>query len=146
MNWWGWVIGGAIFLGAELTWVSAQFYLVFIGVAALTVGLVSAAFPAVPATAQWLIFGALAVVSMVGFRAKVYDRLRGHAAAVRSGPVGDVLTLPIPLAPGQSGQAEHGGTYWTVRNDGNSVIARGARVRVVGVQGLTLTVRGEPSE
>ena len=45
MNWWGWVIVGAIFLGAELTWVSAQFYLVFVGVAALCVGLVAGLFP-----------------------------------------------------------------------------------------------------
>jgi len=146
MSWWGWAIGGAIFLGAELAWVNAQFYLVFVGIAALLVGLLTSLVPAVPATVQWLIFGALAVVSMVGFRAKVYDRLRGHAAAVRAGPVGDVLTLPVELAAGQTCQTEHGGTYWTVRNDSGSVIASGARVRVAGVQGLTLNVRAESSE
>jgi len=39
MTWWGWVIAGAILLGAELSFVSAQFYLVFIGSAAILVGL-----------------------------------------------------------------------------------------------------------
>jgi len=141
MSWWGWVIGGAIFLGAELTWVNAQFYLVFVGSAALLVGLATSLVPSIPATVQWLIFGTLAVVSMVGFRAKIYDRLRGHASAVRTGPAGDVLTVPVALAPGQSCQTEHGGTYWTVRNDSDTLIASGARARVVGVQGLTLTVR-----
>ena len=146
MYWWGWVIVGAIFLGAELAWVSAQFYLVFVGIAALSVGLLTGFFPAVPATAQWLIFGALAVVSMVGFRAEVYDRLRGQASAVRAGPVGDFLTLTVALAPGESGQTEHAGTYWTVCNDGDLAIARGARARVVGVHGLTLAVRAESPE
>ena len=35
MNWWGWIIAGAILLGAELSFVNAQFYLVFIGSAAM---------------------------------------------------------------------------------------------------------------
>ena len=39
MTWWGWIIAGAILLGAELTFVNAQFYLVFIGSAAILVGL-----------------------------------------------------------------------------------------------------------
>ena len=39
------MIGGAILLGAELGFVNAQFYLVFIGSAALVVGLASAAIP-----------------------------------------------------------------------------------------------------
>ena len=73
----------------------------------------------------------------------MYDRLRGHAAAVRAGPVGDVLSIPVALAPGESGQTEYAGTYWTVRNDGEVAIASGARARVVGVQGLTLAVRAE---
>jgi len=146
MNWWGWVIGGAILLGAELTWVNAQFYLVFVGCAALLVGVATSLIPSIPVTLQWVIFGALAVVSMVGFRSKIYDRLRGHAAAVRSGPVGDVLTVPVALVPGQSCQTEHSGTYWTVRNDSDTAIASGGRARVVGVQGLTLTVRPEPPE
>src|ERR1700722_12101289 len=39
MQWWGWVTVGAILLGSELTFVNAQFYLVFVGGAALIVGL-----------------------------------------------------------------------------------------------------------
>lgn len=38
MTWWGWVIGGAILLGAELAFVDAQFYLVFVGTAAIIDG------------------------------------------------------------------------------------------------------------
>ena len=39
MPWWGWMIVGAILLGAELMVIDAQFYLVFLGLAAMAVGL-----------------------------------------------------------------------------------------------------------
>src|SRR4029077_11994692 len=42
MSWWGWTIAGAILLGAELIFVNAQFYLVFVGSAAIVVGVVTA--------------------------------------------------------------------------------------------------------
>ena len=39
MHWWVWIVIGAILLGSELAFVEAQFYLVFLGAAALVVGL-----------------------------------------------------------------------------------------------------------
>ncbi|HEY1492130.1 MAG TPA: hypothetical protein VGF35_05860, partial [Steroidobacteraceae bacterium] len=63
MAWWGWIIGGAILFGAELTFVNAQFYLVFVGAAAILVGLLSAA-TAVAEWAQWGLFAVLAIVLM----------------------------------------------------------------------------------
>jgi hypothetical protein len=53
MSWWGWIIAGAILLGSELAFVNAQFYLVFIGSAAIVVGLVTAVTPALASWAQW---------------------------------------------------------------------------------------------
>jgi membrane protein implicated in regulation of membrane protease activity len=38
MQWWAWIAVGAILLGSELGFVDAQFYLVFVGAAALLVG------------------------------------------------------------------------------------------------------------
>lgn len=141
MGWWGWVIGGAMLLGAELGFVDAQFYLVLIGSAAIVVGAIVAATPWLAHWAQWAIFAVLAIVSMVTFRSRLYDRLRGHAPQVRTGPANEVLTLPISLEPGQSCQAEHGGTFWTVRNDSDVPMPSGTRARVARVQGLTLVVR-----
>lgn len=141
MSWWGWIIAGAILLGAELAYVNAQFYLVFIGSAAIVVGLVTAVTPGLQAWAQWAVFAILAVGSMVTFRSRIYRRLRGHLPLVHSGPVGGVITLPIDLAPAESCQVEHGGTFWTVRNDTNIPFPSGTRVRVTSVHGLTLLVR-----
>jgi inner membrane protein len=141
VTWWGWVIGGAILLGAELAFVDAQFYLVFVGSAAIIVGVSTAVAPGLPIWAQWAAFAVLTIVSMVGFRGRIYARLRGHSPPVRSGPLNEVLTLPMPLAPGESGQVEHAGTYWTVRNGGNVAMPSGARARITGVQGLILVVQ-----
>ena len=141
MSWSSWMIGGAVLLGAELGFVNAQFYLVFIGGAALLVGLVSLAMPNLAAWAQWALFATLAIVSMVTFRGRLYQRLRGRLPVVQAGPAGGVLTLPKSLEPGQSCQVEHGGTHWTVRNDAPVPIPPGTRARITSVQGLTLLVR-----
>jgi len=80
---------------------------------------------------------------MLSFRGRIYRRLRGHPPEVRTGPIGGALTLPVALAPGESCRTEHGGSSWTVRNDGDTPIALGTRVRIERVQGLTLLVRSE---
>lgn len=141
MTWWGWVIGGAILLGAELAFVDAQFYLVFVGTAAIIAGIASAAVPSLASWAQWAVFAVLSIVSMLTFRGRIYARLRGRAPQVRCGPLNEVLTLPAPLAPGETCQAEHAGTLWTVRNGTDTPMASGARARVTGVEGLTLVVQ-----
>jgi membrane protein implicated in regulation of membrane protease activity len=142
MSWWGWIVGGAIFLGAELLFVSAQFYLVFIGGAAIIVGLGTMLLDGFAPWAQWAAFAVLALVSMVTFRSRLYHRLHGQpAVSMEIGPVGSVMTLPVPLAPGESCRAEHRGTYWTVCNESDKPIASGANARIARVQGLTLLVR-----
>jgi hypothetical protein len=143
MTWWGWVIAGAILLGAELTFVSAQFYLVFVGGAAIITGVATAL--AAPAPwVQWALFAILAVISMLGFRSRVYQRFRGELPAVRTGPAGGLITLAVPLGAGASCQSEYGGSYWTVQNDSDAPIPAGTRVRVISVRDLTLMVRPEP--
>jgi membrane protein implicated in regulation of membrane protease activity len=141
MTWWSWVIGGAILLGAELAFVDAQFYLVFIGSGAILVGLITGVTASLASWAQWLIFAVLVILSMVTFRSRIYNRLRGHPPLVHTGPVGGVLTLPVSLAPGETCQVEHRGTFWTVRNDSNTPIPSGSRVHIAHVQGFTLIVR-----
>jgi membrane protein implicated in regulation of membrane protease activity len=134
------MIGGAILFGAELAFVDAQFYLVFVGSAAILVGLL-VALTAVEQWAQWALFAILAGGSMMLFRARIYRKVRGHPPEVRRGPSGDELTLPAALAPEESCQAEHAGSFWTVQNDSEVVLSSGARVRVVRVHGMTLLVR-----
>jgi membrane protein implicated in regulation of membrane protease activity len=140
VSWWGWVIAGAILFGAELAGVNAQFYLVFIGSAAIVVGLITAMTSQLAPAAQWAIFAIVTIVSMVTFRSQIYRRFRGQPPAAHE-PAGGVITLPTLLGAGDSCQVEHDGTYWTVRNDSVTPLPAGTRVRVSSVQGLTLLVR-----
>jgi membrane protein implicated in regulation of membrane protease activity len=140
MSWWGWIIAGAILLGAELTFVNAQFYLVFIGSAAILAGFATLALPLAP-WLQWALFAALAIASMVTFRSRIYQRFRADMPQMHTGPAGGLITLKVSLAAGESCQAEYGGSFWTVRNDSDRAIPSGARARIVGVDELTLIVR-----
>jgi membrane protein implicated in regulation of membrane protease activity len=142
MTWWAWAIAGAILLGAELVGVSAEFYLVFVGSAAILVGLTTLLLP-MPPWVQWALFAVLAVVSMVTFRSRVYRRFHGAMPKVATGPAGGVITLHVPLAAGESCQAEYGGAFWTVRNDSDTPIPSGGRARIARVQDLTLLVKPE---
>jgi membrane protein implicated in regulation of membrane protease activity len=142
MTWWGWIIAGAILLGAELSFVNAQFYLVFIGSASILTGIASLLLPLAPA-AQWALFAALAVISMVAFRSRVYQRFNRAMPKVDTGPAGGLITLPVSLGAGESCQAEYGGTFWTVRNDSDAPLPCGSRARIARVQNLTLCVKPE---
>jgi membrane protein implicated in regulation of membrane protease activity len=143
MQWWAWIVVGGILLGAELTFVSAQFYLVFIGSAALVVGFLDLA-GLVPADwLQWSLFALLAVVSLVGFRRRIYERMRPKLPAVRVGPAGEIVILPAALAPGESCRLEFRGCSWSAINGGHSIIAAGARARIERVDGLTLVVQAD---
>ena len=142
MTWWGWIVGGAVLLGAELAaGVNAQFYLVFIGGAAILVGVgTELVYPFAP-WAQWAVFAVLALVLMLTFRSRLYERLRAHPPSVQPGPVGSVMTVPVSLAPGESCRAEHCGTFWTVCNDSDKLIPAGERAQIARVKGLTLLVQ-----
>ncbi len=142
MSGWGWIVGGAVLLAAELAFgINAQFFLVFIGGAAILVGVVTELIYPIAPWVQWAAFAVLALVLMVTFRSRLYQRLRGHPPSMRPGPVGSVMTLPVSLAPGESCRAEHSGTFWTVCNASDKLIPAGGRAQIARVEGLTLLVR-----
>ena len=143
MQWWAWIAVGAILLGSELAFVDAQFYLVFVGAAALVVGFLSLTGADLAVWLQWLIFTALAAVSMVGFRRRIYERMRRTLPIMRSGPAGEVVTLAAELPPGETCRIEYRGSSWNAINGGTSVIAAGARARIERVDGLTLVVHAD---
>ena len=74
MTWWIWVIAGVLLLGMELTFISAEFYLLFVGAAAVVTGLATAACPNCPLWASWSLFIALSLVSVKLFRGTLAER------------------------------------------------------------------------
>ena len=138
MPWWGWMIIGALLLGSELLGVEAAFYLMFIGVAAMIVGLIELAGAGLEVWVQWLLFSVIAIVLMVLFRRKLYAKLRGGGVGYQAGPAGEIVTLEQALEPGQSGRMAFRGTEWTVVNDSQQALSAGQRVRIGRVDGLKL--------
>jgi membrane protein implicated in regulation of membrane protease activity len=140
MQWWSWVIVGAILLGAELSFVDAQFYLVFVGVAAIAVGLLSGGGIITSEWLQWALFAALAIISMAFFRRRIYAKLRPNLSHMKIGPAGELVTVPSDLPPGESCRVEFRGSSWMAVNAGADVIVAGARARIERVDGLNLVL------
>jgi membrane protein implicated in regulation of membrane protease activity len=140
MEWWAWIAVGAILLGSELTFVDAQFYLVFVGASAFMVGLAGLAGAGLAPWLQWLIFAVLAATSMFTFRRRIYERLRRGLPALKGGPAGEIVTLPTELPPGETCRLEFRGSSWSAVNGGKAVIAAGGKARIERVDGLTLVV------
>jgi membrane protein implicated in regulation of membrane protease activity len=142
MPWWGWIVCGVVLLVGEMV-ADAQFYLVFLGAAAVLVGLLGFAGLSGGVAMQWAIFGVLAIVLLVGFRARVYGKLRGGAAGAPGYEdiVGEIATVRSDIGPGVLGRAELRGSNWTARNVGTGVLHDGDRVEVVKVVGLVIDIR-----
>lgn len=144
MSWWGWISIGLLFLGAELFFVEADFFLVFIGASAIVTGLVALAAPHLPLWAHWLVFALVSIVSMVAFRKRVYRALRRQVPDMVNDLVGESLRMPAAIAPGATSRVEHRGSTWAARNVGSGPIEAGDTARVVSIDGITLNVEAAP--
>lgn len=143
MTWWGWMILGAVLLGAELFAVDAQFYLVFLGVSAALVGLLGLFGVALPEWGQWLAFTILSLAFFFSFRPMIYSRIRGSGENYPETMSGESISISNDLAPGAEVRSQYRGSDWTVRNVGENVISGGSRAEIVKVAGLTLHVVAE---
>jgi len=141
MIWWKWFVIGTLLLGIELFAIDAQFFLIFIGAAAIVVGLVGMLGVDLPPWLQWLTFAALAVAALVTMRKQIYGKLRNRPQATVDGDVNQRIRIPEELAPGKSTRVEYRGTGWTALNVGQQPIPAGGEVRIESVDGLTLRVR-----
>jgi inner membrane protein len=141
--WWHWLVLGLLLVVAEL--VSAGgFYIIFFGVGAIIVGLLSASGAAGPGWAQLLLFAGVSVTGLLLFRSRLlrWFQVDPQAPAVDA-IVGEVCHATVELAPGAVGQVELRGSAWSARNASSVALARGTRCRVVGVDGLMLYVEPE---
>ncbi len=142
MPWWGWVSFGIVLMGLELTAVDAAFYLVFVGAAAVCVGVLGFAGVAMPVWGQLLAFAALAVVSMVWFRRKLYDKVRGGLPGFEYEVAGTVVSVREEVPRGGRTRVRMQGTQWAAVNVGPASIPAGARARVVRRDGVGLSIEG----
>ena len=142
MPWWGWFVLGAVLLGAEMFVLDAQFYLVFLGVSAALVGFFGLFGVNLPEWGEWLAFAAFSLITMVAFRQRIYQLVRNRTGVVEERlNLGDRLTVPIRLEPGQTCRVDHRGSSWTARNSDQRSIEAGQEAVIIQVDGLTLHVK-----
>lgn len=142
MAWWIWIIVGAALLAAEAV-ITADFYLVFFGLAGLIVGLLGVCGLHLPAWTQWLLFAVLAVAGLVLYRGPLKRKLAKVDRAMGPELIGEAACAQASIPAGARGRVDLRGTAWDALNDGDADLAAGARCRVKGVDGLTLLVRAE---
>ena len=144
MAWWVWAIGGLVLLGTEL-FIPLDFFVFFLGVAALGVSGATALGLLTTNSGQLLAFSILAVATTVGLRTPLVARLRRaqDTGVGIENLIGEVAVLAGALAPGEVGKAELRGTVWSVRSEHGEPLPAGRRCRVARVEGLVLWVRPE---
>jgi len=141
--WWHWLVLGLVLALTELS-TTGGFYLMFFGLGAAIVGLLSAFDLAGPLTTQILLFSVLSVLSLLLFRARLLKAVqRDPQTPAIDTLVGEIGSALDPLAPGDVGRVELRGTVWSARNTAGSPLAAGTRCRVVSVDGLMLHVEPE---
>jgi membrane protein implicated in regulation of membrane protease activity len=141
MQWWTWFVLGTLLLAIELFAIDAQFFLIFIGAAALVVGVIGMLGINLPGWLQWLVFAALSIAAVLTMRKQIYVKLRNRPMASVDTDVNKSVRIPEELAPGKSTRVEYRGTGWTVLNVGKHPIPAGQDARIESVDGLTLHVR-----
>jgi len=139
MDWWAWFVLGAFLMGVELVAIDAAFYLMFIGIAAVLTGLAVLSGLSPEAWMQWVLFAVLALSSMLMFRKRLYEKLRGNAPGFDV-LTGEFLELEEDLKAGATCRLAFRGSTWKVKNKGPESLAKGASVQINRVNGLTLIV------
>lgn len=140
MPWWAWLVAGLGLMALELAAVDAAFYIVFLGAAAVVVGVAESAGAGLPVWGQWVLYAVLAIASMVLFRRKLYDRLRGSAQGFDNSTVGETVDVTEDVPAGGRTRVAMRGSRWQATNVGAEAIRAGARARVVAVTGTTVDI------
>lgn len=141
--WWHWLVLGLLLVVAEMA-ASGGFYIIFFGIGAIVVGLLASFDLAGPIWMQLLLFSAISVASLLIFRRRLLKWLQVDPQAPPVDMiVGEVGVAAEDLLPGKVGRVELRGAAWSGRNITNVTLARGARCRVIRVDGLTVDVEPE---
>ena len=140
MAWWLWMALGLGLLAAEIV-TPGGFYVFFLGLAALLVGVLAGLGAGGPVWFQWFLFSALSVTAVLALREPLVRRLATRRAGPVDSLVGEIAVPLDDLPPGAIGKAELRGSAWTARNVDTRTLARGERSRVVEVEGLMLSLR-----
>ncbi len=133
---WHWWAFGVLLVGIEI--LMPGFFFLWIGIAAMIVGMLLFFVPGTPLEIQLLIFAFFSVISVVGWRIYLrrYPIETDKPTLNRRGEqyVGRVFQLEQPIVNGR-GKVRVGDTLWAFAGDD---MPAGETVRVTGVEGAML--------
>lgn len=139
MEWWLWLAAGLALVVAELATPSG-FFIIFFGIGALTVGVLSALNVVDSLGIELLLFSVLSVFSLLAFRGRLQARVQMPPPPNVDSLIGVLAIVQERLSPGVVGKVEVRGSSWSARNTSDVTLDAGQRARVAAVDGLTLTV------
>lgn len=135
---WSWIILGLVLIGIEL--IAPGIFFLWLGLAAIATGLIDVAFD-LPWQAAFIIFALLSVAAVVLGRSITRSKDQAETPASHLNQrgqalVGRVFTLDAPIKDGE-GRIRVDDSSWRVTGADR---LKGARVRIVRVEGSTLVV------
>jgi len=138
--WFWWALALALF---ALEAILPGAFMLWLGIAALASGVIQWLFPEIGVVSQWGLFGLFAIVTVVlgrRYKARNPPKPSDHPLLNRRTAqlVDKVYALESPIVNGR-GRIKVGDAFWAVEGED---LPAGARVRVIGVDGATLRVRG----
>jgi membrane protein implicated in regulation of membrane protease activity len=143
MDWWMWLAAGFVLLVFELVTPSG-FFIMFFGVGAVVVGLLSGAGLVATPWVQWLVFTAVSVACLLLFRGKIQARVEASGARPPVDSLVGEVVIPVEgIAPGAVGRVSLRGSTWEARNDGTVGVYANQRCKVVRVSGLQVGIVAE---
>jgi membrane protein implicated in regulation of membrane protease activity len=143
MVWYHWLLLGVVLIALEMA-ASGGFYIIFFGVAAVIIALLSLAGLSWPLWFEVLLFSVLSVASLLFFRNPIMRRLNLEGGAADLDTLaGESCSVLEPMAHGGNGRVELRGTTWSARNLGTTPLSNGARCTVIRSERLTLLVKAE---
>jgi inner membrane protein len=140
---WIWAILGLVLLGMEM--LSATFYILWFGVAALCVALMLYLYPAAPIALQLLVFALMSLVSLALWRWKYKSRTPVlRVGQSRDDSIGKTGRMIAAVSPEQNGRIAFtvpvmSSREWAAVSD--EPIAAGELAEVIGIEGNYLRVR-----
>jgi membrane protein implicated in regulation of membrane protease activity len=138
--WWHWIVVGLLLVLGELA-SAGGFYILFFGIAALLVGILSAFGVAGPAWLQVFLFTIISIGSLLIFRSPLIRWLQLEPQRPPVDPlIGEIGMAIEDIMAGGVGRLELRGTPWSARNATSAALIRGTRCRVVRVEGLMVHV------
>ena len=136
--WWYWIsLGLFLLLFEALT--PGGFYLLFIGIAAIVVGLLALAIDA-----SWIqisLFAILSAVLIATLRKPLVERVRKTTRQADVPEfIGETARAVEPFKAGGDGRIELRGSIWNARNGGSEDIPENAMVTVISREGIHMVV------